>query len=52
MAGGGQVADHALGVGPLGHVRDEGGLDVLAQRRLHGLAALVVLPGPAGLGDG
>jgi hypothetical protein len=46
-----QVADHALGVGALGHVFDEGGLHACAQRGLDGLAALVVLLRPAGLGD-
>jgi hypothetical protein len=47
-----QVANHALGIGPFGHVFDEGGLDLAAQGGLDGLAALFVLARPARFGDG
>ncbi|MDQ0589778.1 hypothetical protein QFZ47_003887 [Variovorax paradoxus] len=46
-----EVADHALGVGALWHVLDEGGPDLAAERRIDGLAALFMLAHPAGIGD-
>ncbi|MCY1371601.1 hypothetical protein D9M69_587510 [compost metagenome] len=46
-----EVANHALGVRAFGHVFHEGGLHLAGQRRLHGLAALVVLAHPAGVGQ-
>ena len=52
VAGGGQVADHALGVGPFSHVLDKRGLHLVAQRGLDGFAAFVMLARPACLGDG
>ena len=52
VARGREVADHALGVRPLGHVLDKGGFHAGAQRGLDGLAALIVLARPARLGDG
>ena len=42
VAGGGELADHALGVRALRDVLDEGGLDLVAERLLHCLAADVV----------
>ena len=48
---GGQVADDAFCIGTFGHVLDEGGFYLASQRRLHGLAAFVVLACPAGFGD-
>ena len=52
VAGGSQVADHAFGIGTFGHVLDKGGLHLIAQRGLDGLAAFVMLARPACLGDG
>ena len=50
-AAGGELADHALGVGALGDVLDVARLDLAAERLFHLLAALVVLVGPAGVAD-
>ena len=46
-----QIADHPFGVRSFGHVFHIGGGHLAGQRRLHGLAALVVLAHPAGLGE-
>ena len=50
-AAGGELADHALGVGALGDVLDVARLDPASERLLELLAALVVLVGPAGVAD-
>jgi hypothetical protein len=47
----GQALDDALGVGAFRDVLDEGRLDLVAERLLHGLAALVVLVGIAEIAD-
>ncbi len=52
VAGGSEVADHALGVRALGHVLDIGRAHLRPQGRLDGAAPFVVLARPAGLGDG
>jgi len=43
----GQVADHAFGIGALGHLLDDGGLDLVAELGFHFLAAQVVRIRPA-----
>ena len=45
------VAEHALGVGGLGHVLDEAGRDLVAELLLDRLARLVVREGPAAVAD-
>ena len=45
------VAEHALGVGRLGHLLDEGGDDLVAELLLDRLAAVVVRKGPAAVAD-
>ena len=42
-----KVADHALGIGTLGHLLDEAGLDLVAQRLFQRQSSGVVLRGPA-----
>ena len=51
VAGGGELSDHALGVGAFAHVLDEGGRDLIAERRLEILAPDVVPVGPAVVAD-
>ena len=51
MAGGGELADHALGVRPFGDVLDVGGLDLVAEMLDHRLAAELVAVGPAVVAD-
>jgi hypothetical protein len=50
-AGCGELADHALRIRAFGHVFNDLGDDLAAQRLLHLLAALVMLEGPAGVTD-
>ncbi|MPN08802.1 hypothetical protein SDC9_156087 [bioreactor metagenome] len=52
VAAGGEFADHPFGIGALGDVLDVLGLDLVAERLLHLLAAFVMLEGPAGVTDG
>src|SRR5690606_5048284 len=47
-----QVAHDALGVGALGHALDKTRLDAVRELLLDGLAAQVVLEGPAAIPDG
>ena len=47
----GQVTNDALGIGTLGHLFDEGGLDGVAKLGLDRLAALVMSEGPAGIAN-
>ena len=47
----GEIADHALGVRPFGHLLDERGLHLGAELGLDRLARLVVGEGPAGVAD-
>ena len=47
----GHVAEHALGVGRLGHLLDEAGDDLVAELLLDRLAAVVVREGPAAVAD-
>ncbi len=47
VAGAGELLDDALGVGALGHLLDEGGLDAVAELPLQRLSADIVLVGPA-----
>jgi hypothetical protein len=51
VAGGGELTDHALGVGPFADVLDEGGRDLIAERRLDVLAPDLVPVGPAVVAD-
>ena len=51
VAGGGELSDHALGIGAFAHVLDEAGRDLIAERRLEILAPDVVPVGPAVVAD-
>ena len=52
VAGLGQHADGALGVGTFGHVFHIGGLNLVTEVRLNGFAAQIVLVTPAVIPDG
>ena len=51
VAAGRELADHALGIGSFLHALDIGGLQLVAERLLGGLAPEVVLMAPAEIGD-
>ena len=51
VAGAGELLDRALGIGTFGDVLEIGGLDLVAERLYHGLAAEFVLVGPAEIAD-
>ena len=51
MAGGGQVADHALSVCALGHVLNVGGFNLVTQGGLHGFTTFFMLAHPTSIGQ-
>ena len=51
VAGAGQLLDRAFGVGALGNILEESGLDLAGKRLFHRLAADVMLVAPAKVAD-